>query len=91
MTTATESLQAVLADVFAEDLNIEVPSPDTDQLATGLLDSVGIVELLLQLEQRLGVRVENDDLDIDQHRSLSAIAALLAARVAQAHEAGGTG
>ena len=91
MTTATESLQAVLADVFAEDLNIEVPSPDTDLLATGLLDSVGIVELLLQLEQRFGVRVEIEDLDIDQLRSLSAIAALLAARMAEGHEAGGAG
>ena len=91
MTTATESRQAVLADVFAEDLNIEVPSPDTDLLATGLLDSVGIVELLLQLEQRFGVRVEIEDLDIDQLRSLSAIAALLAARMAEGHEAGGAG
>lgn len=91
MTAATESLHALLADVFAEDLNIEVPSPDTDLLATGLLDSVGIVELLLQLEQRFGVRVEIEDLDIDQLRSLSAIAALLAARMAEGHEAGGAG
>jgi acyl carrier protein len=81
VTTATSSVQAELAAVFARDLHIEVPTPETDLLATGRLDSLGMVELLLQLEKRFGLRVDVDeDLDIDYFRTLAAIAAFIAAR-----------
>src|SRR2546426_8553655 len=79
--TATGSVQAELADLFDSVLHVEVPSPDTDLVATARLDSVGMVELLLQIEKRFGVRVEMQDLEIDDFRSLAAIAAFVAARV----------
>lgn len=82
MTTAppTPSVQAELAVLFAKDLHIDVPTPETDLWATGRLDSVAVVELLLQLEKRFGLRVDMEDLDFDHLRSLAAIAALVAAR-----------
>ena len=78
--TTTGALQAELSDLFANMLHVQVPSPDTDLLATARLDSVGMVELLLQIEKRFGVRVDMRDFEIDNFRSLSAIAAFVAER-----------
>ena len=81
MTAVGEStLQAELTTLFAKKLGVEVPSPDTDLLATGRLDSVGFVELLVQLEKRFGLRVELDDVEVEHFRSLAAIAAFIAER-----------
>jgi acyl carrier protein len=80
MTLVTDSLQAELTTLFTKRLGVDVPSPDTDLLATGRLDSVGFVELLVQLEQRFGLRVELDDVEVEHFRSLAAIAAFIAER-----------
>jgi acyl carrier protein len=76
----TSSLPEELAVMFVQDLHIDVPTPETDLLATGRLDSVAVVELLLQLEKRFGLRVEMEDFEIDHFRSLATIAAFIAAR-----------
>lgn len=80
MTAAAETVQAELALVFAQDLQIDVPSPDTDLLATGRLDSMRMVELLLHLERRLNLRVPLEELEIEHFRSLATIAEFVAAR-----------
>src|SRR5256886_10737732 len=80
MTLVTDSLQAELTTLFTKRLGVEVPSPDTDLLATGRLDSVGFVELLVQLEKRFGLPVELDDVEVEHFRSLAAIAAFIAER-----------
>jgi D-alanine--poly(phosphoribitol) ligase subunit 2 len=68
-----------ISTVFAESFHIEVPSPDTDLLESGILDSFQFVELLVQLEQRFGLRIKIDDIDLDDLRTLSRIARLVAA------------
>jgi D-alanine--poly(phosphoribitol) ligase subunit 2 len=74
--------------VFAESFHIEVPSPDTDLLESGILDSFQFVELLVQLEQRFGLRIKIDDIDLDDLRTLSRIARLVAANGAAADPVG---
>ena len=81
------SLETELAALFADELHVTVPSPDTDLLATGRLDSVGLVELLLQLEKRFGVRVDIERLELDQLRSLAAITRFVATRLRRAEGA----
>lgn len=85
MTMVTDSLQTELTALFTKRLGVEVPSPDTDLLATGRLDSVGFVELLVQLEKRFGLRVELDEVEVEHFRSLNAIAAFIADRRADRH------
>jgi methoxymalonate biosynthesis acyl carrier protein len=68
-----------LGALFVESFHIEVPSSDTDLLETGILDSFQFVELLLQLEQRFGFRIKIEDIDLDDLRTLSRIARLVAA------------
>jgi acyl carrier protein len=86
---ATDALQTELSALFTKSLGVEVPSPDTDLLATGRLDSVGFVELLMQLEKRFGLRVELDNVEFEDFRSLASIAAFIAERRG-ASEFGGT-
>ena len=73
-----------LGALFVESFHVEVPSSDTDLLETGILDSFQFVELLVQLEQRFGFRIKIEDIDLDDLRTLSRIARLVAANGAAA-------
>lgn len=82
--TDTNSIIGRLGALFVESLHIEAPSADTDLFETGILDSLQLVELLLQLEQRFGFRIKIDDIDLEDLRTLARIARLVAARTAAA-------
>ena len=73
-------LRDEVAALFADGLRIEVPSHDTDLLATGLLDSLGFVDLLLAFERRFGVQVAMESLEPDNFRSVAAIAEFIVAQ-----------
>lgn len=66
-----------LAGWFVERLHLEIPSPDTDLLETGVLDSLAFVELMLHLEQDFGVTIALEQLELANFRSLERIAAFL--------------
>lgn len=68
-----------LEALFLECFHVEVPSPDTDLLETGVLDSLQFVELLVQLERRFGFRIKLEDLELDDLRTLARIARLVGA------------
>lgn len=67
-----------VTEILTGDLHLRVPTPQTDLLATGTLDSLGLIELLTQLELRFGVRVDMDALDVEDFRSVESIAAYIA-------------
>ena len=75
----TDMLAQRLGALFAETFHIEAPGADTDLLETGILDSLQLVELLSQLEQHFGLRIRIEDIDLDDLRSLSRLARLVAA------------
>jgi acyl carrier protein len=64
--------------IFLERLHITVPSLDSDLLATGVLDSLALVELLSQLDTRYGIRLSLERLDCADFRSVQTIAAFVA-------------
>ena len=66
--------------LFATKMNIEVPSADTDLFETGVLDSFGLVDLLLHLETEFGAKTSVEDLEVDNFRSIATIAEWVAAR-----------
>jgi D-alanine--poly(phosphoribitol) ligase subunit 2 len=63
--------------VLRDHLTVMVDSPDVDLLETGLIDSIGLVELILQLEDRFGVSLPMDTLEIADFRSINTIAVLI--------------
>ena len=74
-------LQGRIAKLFADRLNLEIPSAETDLFETGALDSMGFVELLAQLEREFRVEVALGDIEMDNFRSIARIADFVAARL----------
>ncbi|MGH8687811.1 MAG: acyl carrier protein [Burkholderiales bacterium] len=67
-----------LGRVFTETLQIEAPSADADLLESGILDSFQLVTLLAGLEQHFGLHIRIEDIELDDLRSISRIARLVA-------------
>jgi acyl carrier protein len=78
-----------IEEIFREALGIEVPSPSTDVIETGLIDSLSLVALLAEIEQRFAVRMPLEDLDIESLRSTETIAALVERLAAEQGADGG--
>jgi acyl carrier protein len=85
----TAALESRIAGLFLNSLHVEVPSAETDLLATGVLDSMAFVELLVCLERTFGVVISLEDVEIDHFRSIRAIAGFVLHRAGAA--ADGTG
>ena len=73
-----ESLPDEIQEMLRSRLNVVAPSHDADLVTAGLLDSLGLVELFLLLEERFGVTVTLDDITLDDFRAVSSIAAFVA-------------
>jgi acyl carrier protein len=71
------SLISQLNALFLDQLSIEVPSPDTDLIDTGMLDSMKLVELLVLIEQQFGIRIELEQIEIDDLRTVRGIALMI--------------
>ena len=63
--------------IFAEKLNLVVPEVDTDLFATGVLDSLSFVELLMELEREWGTKIGLANLDLMNFVSIARIAVFL--------------
>jgi acyl carrier protein len=71
-------LQKQIASLFLHNLNVEVPSVYDDLIEHGLLDSLKIVELLVELETHFELKIPFEDLEIESFRSVANIARLIA-------------
>ena len=62
--------------VFRDALGVEVSSPTLDVVEEGILDSLGLVTLLFELEREFSVAIPLD-LDIDSLRTVERLAAFV--------------
>jgi D-alanine--poly(phosphoribitol) ligase subunit 2 len=69
-----EKLQQYIVEIFAERFDTQLTSEDTDLLETGLVDSIKIIELVLELEQRFGVSFPFEELEIEDFRTVLTLA-----------------
>jgi D-alanine--poly(phosphoribitol) ligase subunit 2 len=67
-------LEDRIRKLFLEALDIGIDSVETNLIEAGLLDSLMLVELLLQLEQEFDIDVVVADLEIEDFRTLKSIA-----------------
>jgi D-alanine--poly(phosphoribitol) ligase subunit 2 len=72
----TDLVELVIT-IFREELKIDVPAPDVDVIETGLLDSLGLVTLVVALEQRCNVQIPFDTLEVEDFRTVGSIASLV--------------
>jgi acyl carrier protein len=74
LTSDRDGLVWRVTQIFTGKLHVEVPTPETDLIEAGILDSLVFIDLLAQLELEFGVRIELEDLEIEQFRSIERIA-----------------
>ena len=77
-------LESQIARLFAERLQVDVPSPDLDLFEAGVVDSLMFVKLLAGLEERFGFQLTFAELEIDEFRTLRDIVRFVAAKRAAA-------
>jgi len=82
MDKETAILERKVAALLRDHLSIDVPSPDTDLIAEGMLDSLALVELLVRIEEHLGIAIAVEELDLRDLRSARTIGGLLSRRLA---------
>jgi acyl carrier protein len=63
--------------IFDRALDIEPPGAGVDLIAAGVLDSFAVLELLAELEAEFQAAIPLEQLEIDDFRTLDAIAALV--------------
>ena len=56
-------------------LGVEVPSPETDLIEGGYLDSLALVSLLAEIEREFGFELPLDTLEVDDFRTVGSAAA----------------
>jgi acyl carrier protein len=66
-----------LHELFRRELKVDVPCAETDLLREGFLDSLQLIQLLLQLEAEFGMTISFEALAVEDFRSLRSIAELL--------------
>jgi acyl carrier protein len=77
MTTAKDEIRQFIADrfLFGDDKKLG----DNDSLLeAGIIDSTGILELISHLEERYGIKVNDDELVPENLDTIAGIAAFLA-------------
>jgi len=87
-------LEAPIAQLFADRLQIDLPAADVDLFAAGIVDSLMFVKLLAALEEHFSIRVSFEELEIDDFRTLRQIASFVATKQtppAKARRVGATG
>ena len=61
--------------LLRDTLGVEVPSPETDLIETGLLDSLALVSLLAEIEREFGFELPLDTLEVEDFRTVATAAA----------------
>ena len=75
--TLAERLRAFVDDEIALDGDVE---GSTDLLLTGLVDSLGVVQIVDWIEQELDIEIDPGDVVLEHFRSVDAMVAYLRAR-----------
>ncbi len=69
-------IPAILA-ILRDELHLEVADADADLLASGVLDSLALVDLLVRLETRVGVAISLERVELEDLRNVRGIAGLV--------------
>jgi acyl carrier protein len=73
-----QEITARIQRVFEETFDVSAPAPQTDLIEAALLDSLGLVTFLLEIELRFGTEILLESLEIDDFRTIESIAQLFA-------------
>jgi acyl carrier protein len=72
-----QEITARIQRIFEETFDVSAPAPQTDIIGAALLDSLGLVVLLFEIELRFGTELPLESLEIDDFRTIEKIAQLI--------------
>ena len=72
------NLCAMICNIFLECFDTRLVSAELDLIEARLIDSVRIVDLVLQLEARFGLSLPFEELEIEDFRTVARLAGLVA-------------
>ncbi len=75
--SVTEELEQFIVTELTQGRGIDSVAADEDLLASGVVDSHGVMELVGFIESRYGIVVDDDDLTPENFQSLASIAAFI--------------
>lgn len=75
-----DGVAAEIRHLIQERLDVGAGSVDDDLIASGALDSLTLVQLLVDLETHFDITIPLQDLEIDDVRSIAVMARLVARR-----------
>jgi acyl carrier protein len=85
MNYTDEQIFTTLASFFAHEgaarQEASVVAPDTDIIAEGLVDSLGIFKLIAFVEEKFAVSIEPDEVLIENFQTLRAVRNLIAKKL----------
>lgn len=73
-----QTVENEVAEIFSQKLHVDVPSRDSDLFEAGILDSLHLVELILELEQQFCVRISLGETDLENFCTIERISLMLA-------------
>ena len=73
-------LEAFIVEEIALGRGLQSIAPDEDLLARGVIDSLGVTQLVAFLEDRYAIRVTDEELTPANFQSLARLEAFVAAR-----------
>ncbi len=81
----TDEFQAALLELINNEISLDSSIPveaETDLLMTGLVDSLGVVQIVDWMEERLGLAIEPADVVIEHFQTVRAMTEYLQRRSA---------
>jgi len=81
--TEVDKIQGLITNILVGKVYLEVPSPTTDLMKAGLLDSITLVELIVGIEEQFGIQVPLEEIEIEHFRSVEAIADFVSSYLAR--------
>lgn len=78
--SVTTELEAFIVDEIALGRGMRSIAPDEDLLARGVIDSLGVTQLVAFLEERFSIRVTDEELVPANFQSLARLEAFVASK-----------
>jgi methoxymalonate biosynthesis acyl carrier protein len=77
----TDNIRQTILTFLEQFIDVDV-ADDEDLFASGLVNSLFAMQLVLFVEKEFSVKVDNEDLDLDNFRSVSAITGFIQHKLA---------
>lgn len=76
--TETSALESQIAELIRDSLQVDIASPTTDLIDSGLLDSLALISLIAEIELEFDFQLPLDDFDVERFRDVRRIATFVA-------------